>query len=82
MKNNVIGQGARFTNMTSTFPLCCPGRATIQRGQYVHNALGPSDTTYPPPNPATIAYYEQRLDDLYDCSGQSCRTAENAPLSP
>jgi arylsulfatase A-like enzyme len=23
--------------MTSTFPLCCPGRATIQRGQYAHN---------------------------------------------
>jgi N-acetylglucosamine-6-sulfatase len=48
----------------------------------VHNALGPSDTAYPPPASGTLAYYEQRLDDLYRCSGQSCRTAENAPLSP
>src|SRR5215213_7185353 len=37
LKSNVIDQGVKFTNMTSTFPLCCPGRATIQRGQYAHN---------------------------------------------
>jgi arylsulfatase A-like enzyme len=48
----------------------------------LHNALGPTDTAYPPPDRSTAAYYEQRLDDLYACSGQSCRTAENAPLSP
>jgi N-acetylglucosamine-6-sulfatase len=48
----------------------------------VHNALGASDTTYPPPDPATRAYYEQRLDDLYGCAGQSCRAAENASLLP
>jgi N-acetylglucosamine-6-sulfatase len=48
----------------------------------VHNALGPSDTAYPAPDSGTRAYYEQRLDDLYRCSGQSCRTAENAPISP
>jgi N-acetylglucosamine-6-sulfatase len=48
----------------------------------IHNALGPSDTAYPPPASGTLAYYEQRLDELYGCSGQSCRTAENAPLSP
>jgi N-acetylglucosamine-6-sulfatase len=48
----------------------------------IHNALGPSDTTYPPPAPGTLDYYERRLDELYGCSGQSCRTAENAPLSP
>ena len=37
LKGNVTSQGVKFTNMTSTFPLCCPGRATIQRGQYAHN---------------------------------------------
>jgi len=37
LKNNITSQGVEFTNMTSTFPLCCPGRATILRGQYAHN---------------------------------------------
>lgn len=37
LKSNVTNEGVIFTNMVSTFPLCCPGRATIQRGQYAHN---------------------------------------------
>jgi N-acetylglucosamine-6-sulfatase len=37
LKNSITDEGVKFTNMTSTFPLCCPGRATIQRGQYAHN---------------------------------------------
>jgi N-acetylglucosamine-6-sulfatase len=37
LKNNITSQGVKFTNMTSTYPLCCPGRATILRGQYAHN---------------------------------------------
>ncbi|HET7269659.1 MAG TPA: sulfatase-like hydrolase/transferase, partial [Rubrobacter sp.] len=37
LKHNVTNKGVKFTNMISTFPLCCPGRATIQRGQYAHN---------------------------------------------
>jgi N-acetylglucosamine-6-sulfatase len=37
LKSNVTREGLKFTNMTSTFPMCCPGRATIQRGQYAHN---------------------------------------------
>jgi N-acetylglucosamine-6-sulfatase len=37
LKNNVTGEGIKFNNTTSTFPLCCPGRATILRGQYAHN---------------------------------------------
>ena len=37
LKNNVTKEGIKFTNMTSTYPLCCPGRATILRGQYAHN---------------------------------------------
>jgi N-acetylglucosamine-6-sulfatase len=37
LRSNVTSQGVKFTNMISTFPLCCPGRATILRGQYTHN---------------------------------------------
>ena len=37
LKRNVTDKGVKFTNMTSTFPLCCPGRATLHRGQYAHN---------------------------------------------
>ncbi len=37
LKNNITSQGIKLTNTTSTFSLCCPGRATILRGQYAHN---------------------------------------------
>lgn len=37
LKKNITSQGVKFTNMTSTYPLCCPARATIERGQYAHN---------------------------------------------
>ena len=37
LKSNVTNEGVKFTNTVSTFPLCCPARATIQRGQYPHN---------------------------------------------
>jgi arylsulfatase A-like enzyme len=37
LKNNVTSQGVKFTDTISTYPLCCPGRATILRGQYAHN---------------------------------------------
>lgn len=30
-------QGVTFSNMVNVYPLCCPSRATIQRGQYAHN---------------------------------------------
>ena len=51
----------------------------------VHNAFSTSDTdppAYPRPDSATQGYYEDRLDALYGCTGQSCRTAENAPRLP
>ena len=36
--------------------------------------------------PVTKAYYEQQLDDLFECEGQrgpgSCGEAEDAPLLP
>jgi arylsulfatase A-like enzyme len=30
-------KGRTFTNAFNVYPLCCPSRATIQRGQYAHN---------------------------------------------
>jgi hypothetical protein len=50
----------------------------------LHNQLGPEDDNQrnDPPDSETLAYYEERLDALYRCAGQSCRTAENAPLLP
>lgn len=30
-------EGRVFTNTVNVYPLCCPARATIQRGQYAHN---------------------------------------------
>ena len=37
LQNNLVGGGVKFSNTVSTYPLCCPGRAVIQRGQYPHN---------------------------------------------
>src|SRR5688572_1488656 len=35
---SIIGDaGARFANSFSSFPLCCPSRATFFTGQYAHN---------------------------------------------
>jgi hypothetical protein len=54
----------------------------------LHNAFQPDDPnkTPPAPRPVTKAYYEQRLDALYECEGQrgpgSCGVAEDAPLLP
>jgi N-acetylglucosamine-6-sulfatase len=55
----------------------------LKRDPYqLHNALGAADTTYPPPDGATLAYYEERLDALYNCARQSCRAAEDTPSLP
>jgi hypothetical protein len=51
----------------------------------VHNAFSSSaidPPAYPRPDSATQGYHEDRLNALYSCAGQSCRTAENAPLLP
>lgn len=33
----LVDKGISFTNAYAPTPLCCPGRATILRGQYAHN---------------------------------------------
>src|SRR4028118_2117022 len=37
LQHNLVQKGVKFTNTVSTYPLCCPGRAVLQRGQYPHN---------------------------------------------
>jgi N-acetylglucosamine-6-sulfatase len=37
VQSRLKGQGRTFTNAFNVYPLCCPSRAIIQRGQYAHN---------------------------------------------
>jgi N-acetylglucosamine-6-sulfatase len=39
VKALIEDQGAVFENFFATYPLCCPSRASILRGQYPHNTL-------------------------------------------
>ena len=34
LNTEIVSKGVEFENMTSTFPLCCPGRATIQLPEF------------------------------------------------
>ena len=34
---NLMAEGTTFTRAYAPTPLCCPGRASILRGQYAHN---------------------------------------------
>ena len=37
VQSRLKGEGRTFTNSFNVYPLCCPSRAIIQRGQYAHN---------------------------------------------
>jgi|SRR5215216_2445412 len=37
VQNRLKDQGRTFSNAFNVYPLCCPSRAIIQRGQYAHN---------------------------------------------
>jgi N-acetylglucosamine-6-sulfatase len=37
VQNLIKAKGRTFDNAFNAYPLCCPSRATIQRGQYAHN---------------------------------------------
>ena len=39
VKALIENHGAMFENFFTTYPLCCPSRASILRGQYPHNTL-------------------------------------------
>ena len=39
VKALIEDRGAVFENFFATYPLCCPSRASILRGQYPHNTL-------------------------------------------
>ena len=37
LKTLLVDRGVTFSNFFVSYPLCCPSRATILRGQYAHN---------------------------------------------
>lgn len=37
VQGRLEGEGRTFSNAFNVYPLCCPSRAIIQRGQYAHN---------------------------------------------
>jgi N-acetylglucosamine-6-sulfatase len=37
VRDNMMNNGTTFPNATFNYPLCCPSRASILRGQYTHN---------------------------------------------
>lgn len=37
VRGRIVARGTIFDQTFSSYPLCCPGRATIQRGQYAFN---------------------------------------------
>jgi N-acetylglucosamine-6-sulfatase len=51
-------QGATFKNATFSDPLCCPSRATMQRGQYPHNTGVKANN---PPNGGFQAFHARTL---------------------
>jgi hypothetical protein len=68
LKNYVTSQGVKFTNMTSTFPLCCPGRghhpARAIRAQHPYPGQGtqrPRDADSGMSN-AALKFLDDRLD--------------------
>lgn len=37
VQNLMMAKGTTFTETFASYPLCCPGRTTLMRGQYAHN---------------------------------------------
>jgi N-acetylglucosamine-6-sulfatase len=46
VRQKLIQQGTTYQNAVSNYPLCCPGRVALLRGQYAHNhRIGGNDGT-------------------------------------
>jgi len=59
VRERVADRGVTFTRSFSTFPLCCPSRATFLTGQYAHNHGVFSNT----PPEGGFAAFRGRADD-------------------
>jgi N-acetylglucosamine-6-sulfatase len=60
VKALVEDQGAVFESFFTTYPLCCPSRASILRGQYPHNTLVLGNL---PPEGGFDTFRRLRLED-------------------
>jgi len=59
----LAGRGVTFTNATFSDPLCCPSRASMQRGQYPHNTGVMANN---PPNGGFEAFHRlERYESTY-----------------
>jgi N-acetylglucosamine-6-sulfatase len=57
----LAGQGATFNEAYVSFPLCCPSRATMMSGQYMHNHGVRGNF---PPNGSWLRFIPHESDDL------------------
>jgi N-acetylglucosamine-6-sulfatase len=60
VQERLVAEGTTFENYVTTFPMCCPSRATIQRGQYAHNTGVISNL---PPNGSFSRFAKSRLQE-------------------
>ncbi len=57
----IAAQGTSFNEAYTSFPLCCPSRATMMSGQYMHNHNVRGNF---PPNGSWIKYIPHESNDL------------------
>jgi arylsulfatase A-like enzyme len=60
VKALIEDEGAAFENFFATYPLCCPSRASILRGQYPHNTLVLGNL---PPEGGFLAFRQLGLEE-------------------
>jgi N-acetylglucosamine-6-sulfatase len=57
----IAGQGTTFNDAYVSFPLCCPSRATMMSGQYMHNHGVRGNF---PPNGSWLRFIQHESNDL------------------
>ena len=60
VKTLIEDEGVVFENFFATYPLCCPSRASILRGQYPHNTLVLGNL---PPAGGFLTFRQLRLEE-------------------